>query len=358
MTENFEIKQIKCPNCGGELNSVGPFSTTKKCIYCHKEFEVTGTMNKKVDLPERIVVFNTTRDDFEREILSFLVQGDYTPNDIFNYAQFRDVEGIYLPMYLYEGKYDATWNCSVGYYENEVVATFDNKGVKNKRVIKYRPQSGSTKNNFAIVCIAYEGKDVKKELVEYARTYVYDSLSAKAFSPDLLSGYQFMIHNLDKETTWDKWGVNTVKYLAERNSLSQIPGEKYKDFTCGVSVDTKHDGRLVYLPFWSIYYEYNNEVHHAILDGTGKNRITGSIPIDVKRKQSVDIWYTVTGYLKWIRWVSLAGFLNHNFNFLPFLVWIAYFALKFYAGINKKMIVSKNKKIREQKLAELLKANG
>lgn len=350
---SIQIQQIKCPQCGGQLNSVGPFSPTKICAYCHSEFNVTGVMDKEMPTPERMLVFSTTKDDFERAVLDLLAKEDYAPNDIFDTAAFKDVEGIYLPMYLYEGKYDCSWNCSVGYYENEVVASSDGKSVKNKQVMKYRPQSGSTRNNFAIVCAAYEGPEIKPELIEYARAYHYDRQLAKTFDESFMEGYNFVLHNLDKESTWDKWGNSSIDYLAEQDSLNQIPGEEYKDFRCSVSVDQKHDGRLVFLPFWMVYYDYNGQNHYVIMDGTGNSSIAGTTPVDQERVEAVEKWHKIAKYVQWGAWASLLAIFK-GLWIVALIVWIGYFAMRFYANYNEKQILNANRKIREEKLAEIL----
>ncbi|MFK5890456.1 MAG: hypothetical protein QM486_06975 [Flavobacteriaceae bacterium] len=349
---SIQIQQIKCPECGGQLNSVGPFSPLKTCAYCHSEFQVTGTMEKEMETPDRIIVFKTNKDDFEKEVLTLLAEEDYAPNDIFETAAFKDVEGIYLPMYLFEGKYECSWNCSVGYAENEVRATYDGKGVKDVEVIKYRPQSGTTKSNYAIVCVAYEGQEIKPELIEYTRSYFYDKNAAKAFDGTDLEGYNFVLHNLDKELTWDKYGTSSIEYLSEQKSLEQIPGDNYKDFTCSLSTDEKNDGRLVFLPFWMVYYDYKDEHHYAIMDGTGDSGITGSTPVDLDRYNAVQKWHKIAKYVKWAAFASLILILKSIY--FPIIVWAAFGGLKGYAIYNEKMILNANKKIREDKLAEIL----
>jgi hypothetical protein len=353
MSSSIQIQQIKCPECGGQLNSVGPFNPLKKCNYCHSEFQVTGTMEKEMETPERVVVFQTTKEDFEKGVLELLAREEYAPNDVFETSAFKDVEGIYLPMYLYEGRYECSWNCSVGYYENEVVASSDGKSVKNKKVLKFRPQSGNTKNNYAIVCVAYEGKEIKPELIEYARTFYYDRDAAKTFDGKHLEGYNFVLHNMDKEHTWDKWGRESIKYIAEQDSLTQIPGDDYKDFRCTVSTDEKHDGRLVFIPFWMVFYDYKGEEHYAIMDGTGNSGITGSTPIDQERYDAVQKWHKIAKYVMWGAWASLAGILISQW-WIPITVWIGYFGLKMFAKINEKKIIKANRKIREEKLKEIL----
>ena len=348
------IQQVKCPECGGQLNSVGTFSPVKVCTYCHTEFNVTGTTDKEMEIPERIVVFNTTRDDFEREVLNLMKDEDYVPNDIFESAAFKDVEGIYLPMFLYEGKYDCSWNCSVGYHENEVRANSAGDKVKNVKVLKYRPQSGTTKSNYAIVCAAYEGSEIKPELIEYARAFYYDKHSARAFSEDMLTGYNFVLHNLDKELTWDKYGYETIEYLAEQKSLEQIPSEHYKDFSCSISTDSKSEGRLVFLPFWMVYYEYKGEHHYAIMDGTGNSGITATTPVDKDRVAEVEKWHKIAKYVKYAAFASLLAIFVKIW--IPVVFWAAFGGLKIFAKINENKILTQNRKVREGKLALILQS--
>lgn len=351
---SIKIQQISCPVCGGQLNNVGPFSPVKKCMYCHNEIQVSGSVQKEMPVPERMLVFNTNEEDFERAILNLFVEEDYTPNDIFDIAAFKDLEGIYLPMYLYEGKYECAWNCSVGYYENEIRASSDGKSVKNKKVLRYRPQNGSNRNNYAIVCAAYEGEEVKSELIDYARALHYDSLSAKAFDEKHLEGFNFVVHNMDKESTWDKYGIDSIKYLAESEAISQIPGDHYKDFRCSVSHDAKHDGRLVFLPFWMVYYDYNGEQHYAIMDGTGNSHITGSTPVDQERVKAVQKWHKIAKYVKWAAIASFAIlFIDFSLWEIIALMWIGFGVLKIIAKINERKIIKSNRKIRQQKMSEL-----
>lgn len=352
-----QILAIKCPECGGQANSVGPFSPTKKCVYCHTEFMVTGVMQKEMQMPERILEFKTNQEDFELAVLKMFANENYAPNDIFDIAAFKEPQGIYMPMFLYEGKYECSWNCSVGYYENEVRASNDGKTVKNVQVLKYRPQSGTTKNNFAIVCAAYEGEEVKPELIEYARALYFDRENSKEFDANYLEGYAFVLHNLDKETTWSKHGESSIKYIAEQSSYEQIPGDDWKDFRCTVSTDKTHDGRLVFIPFWVVYYDYNGENHYVIMDGTGNTGITGSTPIDQERVNAVQKWHKIAKYTKWAAYASFLFLLKGFLWQVPLAVWLIYFGINFYAKFNEKKIIKLNKKIREKKMEEMLASN-
>ncbi len=339
---SFSLQQVECPKCHGTLNATKPFSGIRTCAYCHTEFEVTGNMSKQTDSPERLVPFHVTKDQFEQAAFEALINADYTPQNIFELTSFDDIEGIYMPMFLYEGKFDASWSCQIGQYENEVRVSGDT--IKNKQVLRYRPHSGTTKGNYAFLCLAYEGPEARPELVDYSRTYVYNAHLSKAFDANDLDGYNFLIHNLDKETTWSRFGESTLKYQGERECERQIPGEHWKDLRCNISAEPKHDGRLAFVPFWMVYYKYDNENHYIIMDGTGTNGPVGSTPVDHDRVKAVESPYKIA---KMIGWGALALFVilwftvNFSVGFYTGLVLLlGFFGMKIYAGMNKKKIIN------------------
>lgn len=345
---SVKITQIKCPNCGSQINSVNAFSQTRTCAYCKTEFNITGTMDKEMETPERIIPFMTVKDDFESSVLNFIVNDPLTPDDIFDMISFDDTEGVYLPMFLYEGKYECTWNCSVGYQGSEVCVEKDLSGktyINNKKVIQYTPMSGSNKGNFAFVCTAYEGNEVKPELSEYARTLTYSAEYAKAFEPQILEDQNFLLHNLDKETIWSKFGNGAVKLIAENESIKSVPGDTFKDFRASVVAEPSHTGRLVFVPFWSIYYNYKGEKYFALMNGINKNSVTGSVPVDIERQNKIK------KLEKRPKKVLIAAFISLiTMFFSPALSALIFCMLLLAFGIVKLRCNSKIQKIKEKSL--------
>ncbi len=341
----FEFHQVECPKCHGKINSVGRLGGPTKCMYCGTDFEITGTMTKEIESPERLVPFKTSRNDFERAAFEMLVNADGTPNNIFDLVTFKHVEGIYLPVFLYEGIYDCSWTCKVKQSENG--ADPADKPVK----IKYRSQSGVTKGDYAFVCLACEGPEVRSESAEYLRSFNYDSGASKPFDPADLNDYYFLTPNLDKRKTWNNRGESTLRNTAQMQVMAQIRESDFKDFKCDVSEKPDHDGRPILIPFWMLYYEYAGELHHIMMDGTGKNGIKGTMPIDHDRTDKVEKPFKISKIIMAaaiILPIILAFFGLFDVALITLAaMWVLFFVHRSYAGWHKKKIIDKARKERQ-----------
>jgi len=223
-----------------------------------------------------LIVFKTNENDFEQALISNLVERDYVPTDIFNCINPDNVIKAYLPMFLYEGQYQSSWSCKVAYEATEVRATSDGKGVKNKTVKKYAPQTGTSQGNFAFLCLAYEGKDIPEELRTFSTQFPYNTMASKEYDPNLLGldaedSPMTLPLDADTDLIWNKYGDSLVNQMASDNAKQQLSGEDIKDFRASNSYNLKHNGRFVLAPFWFVYYTYNNEKHYFIMDGLGEN---------------------------------------------------------------------------------------
>lgn len=344
----FKYHQVECPKCHGKINSVDQLSGPMKCMYCGVDFQITGTMLQETDEPDGLVPFATSRNDFERAALEMLIDADYTPNNIIDIISLKNVRGFYLPAFLYEGRYECSWNCMVR--QPEVGAPDTAPGGK------YRPQSGVTKGNYSFVCLAFAGVEAPPELAEYVRTFDYDADAVKPFSSDSLNDYLFSLRNLDKKAVWIRQGESTLKNVAQKAAERQMSGSEFKDFKSAVTSEQSNDGRSVLIPVWTVFYEYDGEPHHVMMDGTGRNGVKGTTLVDRARIDEVEKPFK---YLKFI-----AGFailiplvlllLN---QYLPAVIALAamclvFFGYRYYARLHKKKVVNKARKERMNMLQQ------
>lgn len=276
MADSLELQQVICPSCKQVITSFSPFAAEVECPYCHNKAFNPLITAKKIPVPERLIVFKTNENDFEQALISNLVESDYVPTDIFNCINSDNVIKAYLPMFLYEGQYQSSWSCKVAYEATEVRATSDGKGVKNKTVKKYAPQTGTSQGNFAFLCLAYEGKDIPEELRTFSTQFPYNTMASKEYDPNLLGldaedSPMTLPLDADTDLIWNKYGDSLVNQMASDNAKQQLSGEDIKDFRASNSYNLKHNGRFVLAPFWFVYYTYNNEKHYFIMDGLGEN---------------------------------------------------------------------------------------
>ena len=306
MADSLELQQVICPSCKQVISSFSPFAAEVECPYCHNKAFNPLITAKKVPVPERLIVFKTDENNFEQAMVANLVERDYVPTDIFSCINPENVIKAYLPMFLYEGRYQSSWSCKVAYEATEVRATSDGKGVKNKTVKKFAPHTGTSQGNFAFLCLAYEGKDIPDELRTFSTQFPYNTMASMEYDPNLLgldSEDNLLTLPMDADTDliWNKYGDSLVNEIAIDNAKQQLSGEEIQDFKASNSYDLKHNGRYVLAPFWFVYYTYNNEKHYFIMDGLGENSAM-STPINKEEVAFVEGKERIAKIVSWL-WI-------------------------------------------------------
>lgn len=321
----LELQQVKCPNCGANITSFNAFKAEVECPYCHQKAFNPLIVSKQVPIPERVIVFKTNEDNFSKTLVSSLVDQDYVPTDIFDCINPGSVIKAYLPMYLYEGKYQASWSCSVGYETTELRANSDGTKVKNKTVKKYQPANGTSNGNFAFLCLAYDGADIPEELKKFTFTFPYSTRDSKEYEPSLLgldvdNDLQTLAMNTDPELVWNNYGDGLVNQLAEHSAQQQVNGQDIKDFRVSSNYDLRTKGRYVLAPFWFVYYMYKGEKHYFLMDGLGEHHAL-STPVNQEEVNAVQKNEKIK------KWVGYGWGLAILFVFMDFVFALVYLGL-------------------------------
>lgn len=355
MAETLELQQVICPSCKRSITSFSPFQATVECPYCHNRAFNPLITAKKMPVPERIIVFRTSEGDFEQAMINNLIERDYVPTDIFEAINPENVIKAYLPMYLYEGRYQSSWSCQVAVMENQVRASNDGTKVRNEKVKKFVPHTGTSQGNFAFLCLAYEGKDIPEELRSFSAQFPYNVMSSKEYDPELImrpgeDSPMTMAVDTDADITWNKYGDSLVQAIAENSAMEQLNGDEIKNFRASNSYDLKHGGRYVLAPFWFVYYNYNNERHYFLMDGLGEN-YQMTTPVNAEEVAFVKSKERITKILKWC-WL-LAPLMWYLVNFtacaITLAVWlVAYLVVK---AIMNKQINARLDESREKRRA-------
>lgn len=325
MAETLELQQVSCPSCKQVITSFSPFAAEVECPYCHNKAFNPLITAKKVPVPERLIVFQTSEKDFEKELVNSLVERDYVPTDIFQCINPGNVIKAYLPMFLYEGRFQSSWSCKVAYEATEVRASSDGTRVTNKKVKKFTPHTGTSQGNFAFLCLAYEGDDIPEELRSFSSQFPYNVMASKEYDPALLgldSGESPMTLalNTDADLIWNKLGDSLVNDMACESAQNQLSGEEVKDFRASNSYDLKHGGRYVLAPFWFVYYTYNNEKHYFIMDGLGESNAM-TTPVCAEEVDFVNSKERIKTIVKWLWPLSILVW--YIFNFTAAIVTLA-----------------------------------
>ncbi|MCM1169267.1 MAG: hypothetical protein NC324_04955 [Bacteroides sp.] len=339
MAETLELQQVVCPSCKQVISSFSPFAAEVECPFCHNKAFNPLITAKKTPIPERLIVFKTNEKDFEHALIDNLIARDYVPTDIFQSINPGNVIKAYLPMYLYEGRFQSSWSCQMAYMTTEVQASLDGKSLKNKKVKRFVPHSGNSQGNFSFLCLAYDGNDIPEELRHFCSQFPYNVMSSKEYDPALLgldSGESPMTLalNTDTDCTWNKYGDSLVNRLAEQNALQQLQGREIVDFRASNSYELNHNGRYVLAPFWFVYYTYDNRQYYFLMDGLGEN-CSMSAPEDALEIAFVKKKRRIKKIVKWLWPLAIVvGWLASDFG-VALVLFVLWFIAKWV--VNKVM---------------------
>jgi hypothetical protein len=293
--------------------------------------------SKDVPTPERIIPFASDEQSFERTMIDALIDTDYVDKNVFSGIKTGNVFRAYLPMYLYEGSYNAAWSCESSYKDQQV--NVSSSSVSTKDVKKWRPQNGNAAGNFAFLCLANEGsEDLPDELRKFTYQFPYEVMCSKAFDGSLLSAEdEKMITipmNADAGIVWQKHGKDLVDKTARDAALNQIGNQEIRNFRASSSFQLSTKGEYVLAPFWFVYYNFNNERYYFLMDGLGKTT-EGNYPVDAD-----DVAYTkskerVIAIMKWLWLLAIVALFVFNIGTA-----VALLAIWFIAKIVVKKVMN------------------
>lgn len=285
-----EFKKISCENCGGEL-IFSPGTQLSSCNFCGSEFNIQNSKDTQFKSVEKILPFSTTKEEFEIAALEWLSEGDLTPDDILESSIFNNQVGVYLPMWMYVGRYDGSWSASSGYLRQEeyVGKSFDGKKLerKTRTVTDWRPSNGNCKGDFQFLATASADSSIPSSVKAFSHDVEVTRNNLKDFKLEYSQGFSLLEIQLESDECWELHGEWQANHYVESVTKQRIPGDKYKDFYVDAVYDLTNKVSC-YVPFWLRNYKYSNEDFHLYMDGSNTIRINGERPIDQDRSAEVD----------------------------------------------------------------------
>ena len=317
----LRLQQVICPSCKRPINTFNPNKLMAECPYCHSKMVNPLVKPKDVPVPERIIPFTTNEQTFENALTNALINQDYVPTNIFEAISTGDVIQAYLPMYLFEGTYNASWSCESSYMDQKVKV--GSNSVSTKDVKKWRPQNGNAAGNFAFLCLANEGNEIPDELRQFTSLFPYDVMMSKEYADGMIDfndeNMMTLERNADETLVWQKHGKDMVEETAKNAALNQIGNQEIRNFRASSSFNLTTRGKYVYAPFWFVYYNYAGGQFHFLMDGIGQ-RTEYSYPVNQEEVDFVKGKEKIKGYVTWL-WV-LALLLWYVFNFTTAFVYL------------------------------------
>lgn len=356
MEKQLQLKKIGCSNCGAEL-IFDPGTQMTNCNFCGSQFEIEKAQDEEIVVPDGILPFKVTKENYEQAVLAWLSEGDYTPDDILNSSIFDSVNGVYLPMWFYKGRYRGNWSASSGYDRREEYSEWSEsqkKMVRKTRIVTdWRPSSGQCSGEYSILAFAGAGKGINSDIAVYAHGTSFNRGDLKAYNSQYTMGFNLIEYTVDEHDTWDLLGKIQAEAKVEADSKSRIPGDRYKDFFVDALYDNEKPLRT-YVPFWITNYKYGDKDFHVYMDGTTTTRIEGVRPEDTARKKEVNKKF-IPGHILAALFV-LSWFMD-SFNTTFFWSGLLIVGIAYGIGFYQKDRIIKASKARRQEILRNLQEN-
>ena len=281
----FTIHSVKCPNCQRPFQNFHEFLRKIECPYCHEiVFIERPDMND--NLPQMIIPFNTTEDDFSRKFVNTLANRYLTPSDIFDSISHGEIFRAYIPMYLYEGKCRSYYRYrerKLGYYST---MNYDSSSVSKEY------------DWFQVMYPAWEPKEdvisnfnqpIPTKLKKELGGFLFHSETAQQYNSDLIDP---TIPIYPKHSTAHIIWFKCSKSMMDK-AVKYVIHEKYPSLNLiGYEIERSDyqmssDGLFVLVSVWFVNYSYKGRDYFFMMDGQGGN-INYSCPEDTEAIEYIE----------------------------------------------------------------------
>lgn len=256
-----------------------------------------------------------TENSFEDIVFNWLIEGDYTPDDIIeNIVSEKNL--LYLPLIFYKMKYFGYCNATIGYQRAEDYYEWDNYNKKQIRrtrfVTDWHPYSQPVSGQTSISVLA-GGENLNsislfiEDMGWNSNDYIKLDLASTPFK------YSF---HISIEEGWELKGYKKSYDSAYKQIFSQLPSKNVNTFNINIDFSEIAVYKLI-VPYWYFTYEYESKSYFVIVDGNSPNRISGTKPEDRKRINMVDT-YRIGGWLAGILFIILCIYIYFDMEFKNF----------------------------------------
>lgn len=281
------IENLRCPNCGGPLDTTKADGNIIVCPYCGNKLLLSGLLGEK---PEKNDEEGEEDDDYElqyyRPQLSVeqfesmcqnLFDNDpLLPDDIFHEVNFKEVKGIFLPTWTFRGKSTGrvSWTANDKYEYRTVDEYFEFRTAANRTSSGYLPE------------------DMQQKLKAFDLNFQTDAETMwwKEFCTEYIQSINFDVDdtlgNLNNQRRLFREGMDQL-YILGANIDSGA-----KNVNCNVKYkfDEEFDEveDIEYVPFYIVQFNYKGQDYHMMCDAVNGSWFAYHLPEDSQRKKKLE----------------------------------------------------------------------
>ena len=365
----MEAKQFEhnCDKCGALLK----FSPGEQSLVC----EFCGTINKierpdlqvaEVEQSEFLVPMSVDKNDLTSVTQSYMVTGDFTPDDLVQKATITRQFLYYVPTYIFQGSYQAQWTASFGYDRTEHYTEYVSQAqhysdgrhagykqvpvTKTKTVTDWRPMNGSDSGSFVVQ--VYAGSKLTPDIIKLVEDA---SLSGKItdFNKEFLVGFEVEKFVVTDDRAYADKAKSTVNAIIDANVKKHGQGDRQRDWNWTANIDKKVV--RVLMPVAHSVFEYEGKEYNVWIDGSDVTKMVGDpLPVD-KDKQKKAMLGLIPAAVFLV--LCIAGFQLTGTQVFNWFTLIGLLIALGYAAVRYNSMLEYSKAIRGGLLAQIKASN-
>ena len=268
--KKINVDAYHCENCGANI-ILGENTASTSCVYC-KSTAIIKERLEGLYAPTRMITFKFSKEDAINKFKELCKGRKLMPKDFDNLNNIQDMEGLYVPFWLYncENKADLYANCqnSTTWSDSRYIHTkTDYYNVSVNGILNFSNVPNDAASRF---------DDKVMHAIE-----PFDYSEFKEFNMSYLSGYISEKYDVlvDDAYTKAKQRIDddSKKYLD--NKITGYSFKKIKQYDSVISLLTNE---YVLLPVWVLNIKHKDKIYRFAMNGqTGK--MVGEIPVDGKK---------------------------------------------------------------------------
>lgn len=269
-----EAKEYHCNNCGG-IVITDEDTTATTCCFCGAGV-VLGDRLSGVLMPAKVIPFTISKDEARAAFKNWAKKGKFTPNSFKQANRIKDIEGIYVPFWLYDLDSRAVVEARA-----TRVRTYSRGDYNYTETKHYNVHRDVNVGHLKVPVDASEKMDDRK--MDLLEPYHYNDL--KKFKTPYLAGYLAEKYNYDDKELFPRVQSKVEGYVDAyiRSTISGYTSVSYRNKQ--VKTNKEHSA-YVLLPVWMVYYDHEMTDHNFAMNGqTGK--IVGKPPLS---KGKAGLW--------------------------------------------------------------------
>jgi ribosomal protein S27E len=294
----LSAQEIECPGCGA-ITTFDPQHVADRCAFCGTHLNVQPRTSNPLLAPQAVRPFAVTQQQTFSQLLQWLGQHWFAPNDLKQLAQPEHVQGIYLPFWTFDCHTRSFYRGERGdyYYTTETYRDSEGKlQTRQVRHTRWHEVQGWVERFFDDVLVAGT-RSLPPRRLERLMEWGYSPAHLQSYSPAFLSGYRVERYQVPLREAFAQ-AQRKMDAVIEEDVRRDIGGDEQRID----SIRTQYNAitfKHILLPVWLFSYRYRGKSYQVLACGV-TGRMLGDYPLSIwKVVLAVILGFIVAGIGLW-----------------------------------------------------------